>query len=97
VTQLKPRNVQNALTRKGFRQSEGDHARFIFYPGDRKTKIRTMLSHNSRDLGNELIHRMAVELRLTKADFLNLVSCTLSGEQYILKLRENGINLDPVA
>ena len=56
-----------------------------------------MLSHNSRDLGNELIHRMAVELRLTKADFLNLVSCTLSGEQYILKLRENGINLDPVA
>ena len=97
MTQLKPRVVESGLTSKGFRPSEGDHSRFVFHYGGRKTEIRTMVSHNSRDIGDELIHRMARQTRLTKADFVELVSCTLSEEEYVTKLRTAGVDLSPAA
>lgn len=95
MTQLKPRVVERGLTSKGFRPSEGDHLRFVFYYGGKKTEIRTMVSHNSRDIGDELIHRMATQTRLSKSDFVELISCTLSEVEYIAKLRTAGINLAP--
>ncbi len=95
MTQLRPRLVRNALTSKGFRLSEGDHARYVFYFEGRKTDIRTMLSNNSRDIGDELIHRMAVQTRLSKSDFVNLVSCTLSENEYVQKLKAAGVDLNP--
>ncbi len=97
MTQLKPRVVESALTNKGFRRAVGDHMRFVFYHDDRKTEIRTMVSHNSREIGDELIHQMARQTRLTKGDFVELVSCTLSEADYITRLRAAGVNLDPVA
>jgi predicted RNA binding protein YcfA (HicA-like mRNA interferase family) len=97
MTQLKPRVVENALASKGFRVVEGDLHRFVFYFEDKKTEIRTKVSHNSRDLGEELIHLMARQTKLSKGDFVELVSCTLSGEGYVTKLRAAGVRLEPAA
>ena len=97
MTQLKPRTVESNLTRKGFRQTEGDHSRFVFYFEGRKTEIRTMVSHNSRDIGDELIHRMAKQVRLSKNEFVELASCTMGEEAYTARLRAVGVRLEAAA
>ncbi len=56
-----------------------------------------MVSHNSRDVGDDLIHQMARQTRLTKSDFVALVECSLSGEGYRAKLVEAGVKLDPAS
>ena len=76
---------------------DGDHRRFVYYSEGKKTEIRTMVSHNSRDVGDDLIHQMARQTRLTKSDFVALVECSLSGEGYRAKLVEAGVKLDPAS
>lgn len=97
MTTVKPRIVSAALTNKGFREVDNDHHRFILYHGNQKTEIRTMVSHSSRELGEELIHRMARQLKLSKPDFLELVGCTLGGAEYLQKLRDAGVHLEDTA
>lgn len=86
------RDVEAALKKKGFRQDEGDHHWFIYWTADGlKTTIRTKTSHGStKDLGDGLLKEMARQLRIAKGNFLDLVDCPLSGEQYELGLREEG-------
>lgn len=80
----KKRDVEDALKRKGFRQAEGDHHRFIYWTLDgRKTVIRTKTSHgSSQDLGDGLVKEMARQLKVSKTEFLGLVDCPVSREQY---------------
>lgn len=92
---LKPRQVDSALQSKGFRLVDGDHHRYVLYVGGRMTEIRTKVSHNSRDLGEDLIHKMAHQTHLSKPDFLNLIECSLSGPEYLARLREAGFHLEP--
>lgn len=97
MTQIKTRIVHSGLLNKGFQEAEGDHRRLIFYFQGRKSEVRTMISHGSREIGDGLIHAMAQQTKLSKSDFVDLVSCTLSTDGYAEKLRASGVNLDPVA
>jgi predicted RNA binding protein YcfA (HicA-like mRNA interferase family) len=91
MASLKARDVESALERKGFRKHDGHHSFFVYYTSDNKrTGVRTKMSHGEKDIGNRLIGAMAKQCRLSKDDFRNLVECTLTREQYEAVLIETG-------
>lgn len=82
MTNLRVRDITQALKRKGMKPARpGDHSRFI-----RTTptgfKITTMVSHGARTIDDTLIGTMARQCNLTKAQFLDLVECPLSQEDW---------------
>ena len=86
------RDVEAAVKKKGFRVDEGDHYWFFYWTtGGLKTTIRTKTSHGStKDLGDGLLKEMARQLRISKGQFLDLVDCPLTREQYEADLEGNG-------
>jgi len=86
----KGRDIDAALQRKGFRcDPSGDHVRYFF--GD--THVNTKMSHGmgGSSLGDDLLSRMARQLRLTKKQFLALIDCPLDESGYRAILEEHGI------
>jgi hypothetical protein len=86
-------DVESALKRKGFNQTEGDHHWFVYVTIEgEKTTSRTKTSHTQKmkDIPDNLLSQMARQCRLSKRDFLDLIDCPLSREAYedILKAQE---------
>ena len=91
---LKRRDIERALERKGFKRTEGNHSFFIYYTqAGKKTTVRTKTSHGrgSLDIGAPLISRMAKQCKLTSGDFRQLVDCPLSRRRYEEKLKASGV------
>jgi predicted RNA binding protein YcfA (HicA-like mRNA interferase family) len=86
------KEVESALLKKGFRKADGDHHWFVYWSLDgRKTTVRTKTSHGStKDLGDGLLKEMARQTRIQKAEFLNLVDCPMSQQQYDKILNDAG-------
>ena len=86
------RDVEAALTKKGFRKDQGDHHWFVYWTDDGlKTTIRTKTTHGStKDLGDGLLKEMARQARISKGRFLDLVDCPLTREQYEAVLDNGG-------
>jgi hypothetical protein len=88
----KGRDVDAALRKKGFRcNAKGDHL-FYYFSG---ASITTKMSHGmmSSSLSADLISRMARQLHLTKKQFLELIDCTLTEEQYRNILSEQDVGV----
>jgi hypothetical protein len=86
-------DVESALKRKGFNQTEGDHHWFVYVTIEgEKTTSRTKTSHTQKmkDIPDNLLSQMARQCKLSKRDFLDLIDCPLSREAYedILKDQE---------
>ncbi|MCP4702525.1 MAG: hypothetical protein GY862_37555 [Gammaproteobacteria bacterium] len=82
-------DVEKGLLHKGFRKKEGDHHYFTYYNlKGKKTVVHTKTSHTPkmRDIPDNLLVLMAKQCRLNKADFLNLVDCPLTIDEYEKKL-----------
>jgi hypothetical protein len=83
--------IEQGLRRKGFKQREGDHHYFIYWnlKGE-KTAVFTETSHTPkmRDIPDNLLGLMAKQCRLNKADFINLVDCPLSREEFERRLAQ---------
>jgi len=86
----KHRDVRAGLTAKGFSVEEGrKHIHFVYEDLEgRTTTARTMLSHGAggEDISDNLLGRMAREVGLKRADFLNLVDCPMSREEFDAKI-----------
>ena len=83
--------VEAGLLKKGFRQREGDHHFFVYWSlRGKKSVAFTKTSHSHREIGDPLLGRMAKQCKLTKANFLGLVDCPLSREQYEDLLTKQG-------
>ena len=52
----------------------------IFFIDGKKTSISTFVSHGKKEISDELMHKMARQLRLTHNQFCNLVDCSMSGK-----------------
>ena len=80
------KNIEKGLKRKGFNRVESHHHYFIYWTlSGKKTAVRTRTSHGSksRTLGDSLLGKMADQCGgLSKRDFLKLVDCTLSREDF---------------
>ncbi|MGL4943984.1 MAG: hypothetical protein ACRC46_12435 [Thermoguttaceae bacterium] len=84
------RDIDSALRRKGFRcVIDGDHICYHFASDVAKTKTKMSHGMKGRTIGAELIAVMARQLQLSKVQFLALVDCTLSEEQYRTFLKRN--------
>lgn len=87
------RKVEEALLKKGFEDKEGDHHFFIYHTlQGKKSSIRTKTSHTPKmkEISDGILAQMAKQCRLNKQDFMNLVDCPLSREQYEARLKEKG-------
>ena len=81
---LKIRDIKTNLCKKGFEQnSSRDHIYLEYKSKDgKKTVIYTKVRHGAREIDGYLIGKMAQQTRLNKENFIKLVNCTLSGEDY---------------
>ena len=55
-----------------------------------RTGIRTKMSHGEEEVGENLLHKMARQLRLTRRELDCFVDGTLTQAEYITKLRTKG-------
>ncbi|MBC7541296.1 MAG: hypothetical protein H7338_01045 [Candidatus Sericytochromatia bacterium] len=86
-------DIAAALQRKGFAADNRDHLYLIYHTrGGKKSPVKTKLSHTPKMkvVPDALLARMARQCQVTKAQFLELVDCTLDQAGYELLLIERG-------
>ncbi|MHB8566714.1 MAG: hypothetical protein ACYC9U_06400 [Nitrososphaerales archaeon] len=81
----------DSLKKKGFELSQGDHRFFVLYVNGKKTSVWTKVSHSGKEINDNLIHAMSAQLRLDKKQFLDLIECPLSKEDYVHELTKQGL------
>jgi hypothetical protein len=91
MSSWKTRDIRKGLLAKGFNQTKTHHEMYWLYIGDRKTSIRTRISHSESEYGDRLLNQMAKQVGLDRTEFDDLIQCPLSKEQYIELLRSRGI------
>lgn len=81
--QRKTKEAMAALVKKGFVPSSNKHKKFQYVTlAGKKTDVRTVVSHSSSMLYGSLLSTMARECSLSTGQFLNLLDCPLSREEY---------------
>jgi len=86
-------DVRRALQRKGFRESNSDHLKLVYYSiCGQKTSVFTKISYGSshKDISDDNLARMAKQCRLSRAEFDDLLDCPLSREEFERKLKAAG-------
>lgn len=82
----KHRENRASLAAKGFTIDEQRRHIVLVYEDleGRTTTARTLLSHGAggSEIGDNLHGRMARQVKLTHADFLRLIDCPMSREEY---------------
>lgn len=85
MKQIKARDLEKALERKGFQREEGSrHIQYRFYYQNKKISVRVSISRGSNSVyGDTLISYVRKEMRLhDKRQFEQFVECTLTEEKY---------------
>lgn len=83
-------DIGAALRKKGFVPRENDHTFYHLFVNGKKTIISTKISHGEKEIRDKLLGMMARQLRLSRRDFLNLVDCPLTFDEYVKLLRDSG-------
>ncbi len=87
---FKPRVIDRALLRKGFKKETSHHIIYYYYINGKKTSIHTYISHDTRELSPKQLNQMAKELKLNYDDFEKLIECPLSEIEYRDYLQSKG-------
>ena len=87
----KARDIESALSKKGFLHKETHHKIFFLCRNGRITGVHTFLSHGQKEYSRDLLAKMKTQLHLSGKEFTDLIQCHLSGEQYLQLLVERGI------
>lgn len=87
---LKARDVEGALTSKGFKPAERDHTFYFFYQGGKKTPIRTKISHGEREISDTNCSLMARQMHLSGPQFRDFVDCTIKEPEYLALMIQGG-------
>jgi hypothetical protein len=88
---LKTKEAEKGLLQKGFRRRNTDHATFWLFVGDERSEVWTKISFGASEIDDSMVSRMARQVFLSRKDFVNLVQCPLSREDYLARLRDQGI------
>lgn len=83
--------LDKALTKKGFRKESTHHEMYWLFVGERRSEIRTRISHGKKEYGDPLLGQMAKQMKLRRSQFDDFVECPLSQEDYINLLQQQGI------
>jgi hypothetical protein len=81
----KRESVVAVMTKKGFRQDDGDHINLIYVREDgrtssKRTKVSRGTSH--KDISDINLGQMARQIGLTKKQFEELVDCHMDRKTY---------------
>lgn len=92
MSTLNIKKINSRLQAKGFEKEEKDHHFFYYTYNGERTKIYTKTSFGSKkEIGDSLISKMATQVHLKKEEFMRLIECTLSKEDYRDLLLEKGL------
>jgi hypothetical protein len=91
VSTRKTKEIEVGLLRKGFRKFNKRHKQFIFYVGENRTNISTLISHGIDEYGDSLLSKMAKQLNLERRKFNDLLDCPMSEEEYFNLMIEKGV------
>ena len=80
--------------KKGFRKSENDHTYLILFVNNKKTSIRTKISHGSKEINDSLIILMSKQLKLNENFFIDFANCIKNESEYLQELERLGINFN---
>jgi hypothetical protein len=82
---LERAQIEASLTAKGFVSEDRDHRYFFYYTTQgKRSHVNTKVSFGTKykNLGDDLVSLMAKQCKLTNKAFKELVSCTLSRDDY---------------
>ena len=84
-------DIETGLINKGFRLIETHHHMFIYYSlAGKKTSIHTKTSHTpkAKEISDSLVGQMALQCKLNKSQFADLIDCPMNRQQYEVILKE---------
>ena len=87
----KAREIKEGLTKKGFITVQGDHTFLFLSVEGRKSSVRTKISHDQREYGDNLLSLVAKGLHISKKQLDDLLDCPLSYEDYLSILKTKNI------
>lgn len=87
----KTRDIESALSRKGFQVKQSHHKYYILFVDGKKTNIRTFISHGIKEYNKTLLSSMKNQLHLSSNEFNDLISCPLTRESLIEIYSKNGL------
>ncbi len=73
-------NIANALLKKGFEEKQSSHTRLIYFIDGKKTSVFTVVSHGKKEIGDDLMHKMAKQINLSYKQFCDVVDCSMTKE-----------------
>ena len=83
----KQTDVEKGLKAKGFSLGSGDHNYFLYFSKQgKKTAVFTKTSHGAKEIDDNLLAKMARQVKLSRAEFDLLVDCPLDRDTYERKL-----------
>lgn len=82
MSAIKTKDIEQSLTKKGFRLDNTHHSMYWFYSGNQKSSIRTRISHGSIEYGDNLLSQVGKQMGLTRKELTSFVECHLTEERY---------------
>lgn len=86
----KNKKISASLLKKGFLKEQKHHTYYIFKYNGQKTYIYTYLSHGKKEISPNIRSKMAGQLKIKPEEFDNLIDCTMSEEDLIIKYKKSG-------
>jgi hypothetical protein len=78
----KTKNIEAALSKKGFRENNGTrHKLYRYYNGEEKTEIATFISYGMKEYCDHLLAAMRRQLCLSDDEFTEFVKCPMTKEK----------------
>lgn len=74
-------NIANSLLKKGFEEKQSSHTHLIYFIDGKKTSIFTVVSHGKKEISDDLMHKMAKQIKLSYKQFCAVVDCPMSKEE----------------
>lgn len=87
---LETRLIRSGLPKKGFVENNSHHKYFHLFVNSKKTGLSVKMSHGKDEADDFIISFMAKRAGLNKKEFIDLVKCPLSYEDYVKLLIERG-------
>ncbi|HLP51135.1 MAG TPA: hypothetical protein VK154_09655 [Chitinophagales bacterium] len=94
MSPLDAKKTLKNLKSKGFvlaKHKSDDHIWIEFWHKGKLTRVKTKISHSSKELNDYLIKCMSNQTYLSKSEFVDLATCPLSHEAYIAILKTKKI------
>jgi len=84
--------IERALKYNGFKKTPTHHNQYRYYTlAGKKAPVKTFISHGTKDYGDDLLSKMADQLKLTKKELLMFIDGKMKRKEYEDILKKQGI------